>query len=79
MERTPNERNERIGSMPKMKTHKGAKKRFKVSKRGKILRGKPGRRHLLSVKTSNRKRRLRKTAECSSYDSWKVKRLLCLA
>jgi large subunit ribosomal protein L35 len=79
LERTPNERNERIGSMPKMKTHKGAKKRFKVSKRGKVLHGKPGRRHLLSVKTSNRKRRLRKTAECSSYDSWKVKRLLGLA
>lgn len=65
--------------MPKMKTHKGAKKRFKVSKRGKILRGKPGRRHLLSGKTSNRKRRLRKSAECSSFDSWKIKRLLCLA
>ena len=65
--------------MPKMKTHKGAKKRFKVSKRGKVLRGKPGRRHLLSVKTSNRKRRLRKAVKCSSFDSWKVKRLLGLA
>lgn len=46
----------------KMKPKKAAKARFKVTGTGKILRNRPGKRHLLSKKSSNRKRKLsRKT------------------
>ena len=45
--------------MPKQKTHKGMKKRFKLTASGKIKYRKRGRGHLLSGKTSNRKRHLR--------------------
>jgi large subunit ribosomal protein L35 len=47
--------------MPKMKTHKGARKRFRVSATGKLLRKQAGKRHLNSHKTGNRKRNLRRT------------------
>ncbi|HPY74385.1 MAG: 50S ribosomal protein L35 [Planctomycetes bacterium] len=46
--------------MPKLKTNKSVAKRVRVTKTGKILRNKQGRRHLLSNKTSKRKRGLRK-------------------
>ncbi|MCS7168243.1 MAG: 50S ribosomal protein L35 [Gemmatales bacterium] len=46
--------------MPKQKTHKGAKKRFKVTAHGKVMRQKCGRRHLLSHKRAKRKRQLRR-------------------
>jgi len=52
--------------MPKLKTHKGARKRFKVTATGKLLRKKTGRRHLLSHKAAKRKRRLRATAQVSN-------------
>jgi large subunit ribosomal protein L35 len=65
--------------MPKQKTNKAAKKRIKVSKGGKLLRGKPGRRHLLSVKTTKRKRKLRRGGTIAAVDTYKVKRLLGLA
>jgi large subunit ribosomal protein L35 len=45
--------------MPKMKTHKGSKKRFRVTASGKLKRHKAGKRHLLSHKTGKRKRQLR--------------------
>ncbi len=48
--------------MPKLKTNKSAKKRFRLTKKGKLKRFKQGRRHLLSSKSSNRKRKLRKSA-----------------
>lgn len=44
--------------MPKMKTHKGAKKRFKVTGTGKLKRHKANKRHLNSHKSAKRKRRL---------------------
>ena len=47
--------------MPKLKTHKGAKKRFKVTGNGKVLYAKKNRRHILTKKTTKRKRQLRKT------------------
>ena len=62
--------------MPKLKTHKGTRKRFKITKSGKVKRGKPGRRHLLSVKTTKRKRQLRKAGECSPGDTARIKKLL---
>jgi large subunit ribosomal protein L35 len=45
--------------MPKMKTHKGSKKRFRVTARGKVKRSQAGKKHLLSHKTGKRKRHLR--------------------
>lgn len=46
--------------MPKMKTRKAVAARFKVTGTGKLVRRHPGRRHLLTKKSSNRKRRLKK-------------------
>jgi large subunit ribosomal protein L35 len=45
--------------MPKRKTHKGAKKRFRVTAHGKLKRRQAGKSHLLSHKTGRRKRQLR--------------------
>lgn len=45
--------------MPKLKTNKAVRKRFKVSKNGKVRMNKTKRRHLLGDKTSGAKRRLR--------------------
>jgi large subunit ribosomal protein L35 len=45
--------------MPKMKTHKGSKKRFRVTATGKLKRAQAGKRHLNSHKTGKRKRHLR--------------------
>ena len=50
--------------MPKQKTHKGSKKRFKVSANGKLKRSQAGKKHLNSHKSGKRKRHLRgKVAE----------------
>ena len=46
--------------MPKIKTHSGAKKRFKVTKNGKIKRAHAFKSHILNKKTTKRKRGLRK-------------------
>ncbi len=48
--------------MPKLKTHKGLKKRVKVSSKGKIKRNKAFSGHLMSGKSGNRKRKLRRKA-----------------
>ena len=45
--------------MPKRKTHKGSKKRFRVTATGKVKRRQAGKKHLLSHKTGKRKRQLR--------------------
>lgn len=62
--------------MPKMKTRKGIAKRFKVTKRRKILRRKAGKGHLLTVKTKKRKRSLRRAALVSKSEREKILRLL---
>ena len=64
--------------MPKQKTNKSARKRVRVSKNGKLKRGRPGRRHLLSVKTTKRKRKLRTKDTMAAPDVFKVKKLLGL-
>lgn len=46
--------------MPKMKTHRGAAKRFKRTASGKLRHAKRNRRHILTKKTTKRKRQLRK-------------------
>lgn len=62
--------------MPKMKTHSSAKKRFKITGKGKIKRAKAFRRHLLTSKSRKRKRNLRGVAHINECDAHKVKRLL---
>ncbi len=54
--------------MPKMKTHSGAKKRFKTSGSGKLVRRKQGRNHILEKKSAKRKRRLALEGEISKAD-----------
>jgi large subunit ribosomal protein L35 len=46
--------------MPKMKTHKGSQKRFRVTASGKLKRAQAGKKHLNSPKTAKRKSQLRK-------------------
>jgi large subunit ribosomal protein L35 len=62
--------------MPKMKTHRGAAKRFKITGTGKILRRKAYRDHLLEHKPSRRTRRLGHEAEVVGGDKKRVKRML---
>jgi large subunit ribosomal protein L35 len=64
--------------MPKQKTHSGAKKRFKVTGTGKIMREKAGKRHLLERKSTTITRRLTGTTEVSAADTAKTKKLLGL-
>lgn len=45
--------------MPKLKTHSGSKKRFSVTKSGKVKRAQVGKRHILTKKSTKRKRGLR--------------------
>jgi large subunit ribosomal protein L35 len=65
-------------SKPKMKlkTHRGAKKRFKVTATGKILRMHSGKRHLLGTKAPGRMRKLKKLTQVSAADRLNVKLLL---
>jgi len=49
----------RIGPMPKQKTHKASRKRFRVTATGKLKRSQAGKKHLNSHKTGKRKRHLR--------------------
>lgn len=62
--------------MPKMKTHRGAAKRFKITGSGRILRRKAFRSHLLEKKASKRTRRLGRPAEVTGGDRKHVERLL---
>lgn len=64
--------------MPKMKTDRGAAKRFKVTGTGKIMRRKAFRAHLLEKKSSKRTRRLGREAELTGGDRTQIKRLLGL-
>jgi large subunit ribosomal protein L35 len=62
--------------MPKNKTHSGAKKRFRISGGGKVLREQANRRHLFEGKPSTRTRRLALNAEVAPNDTKRIKRLL---
>ncbi len=62
--------------MPKIKTHKGASKRFRLTGSGKIVREKAFTSHILTKKNAKRKRRLGNDIEVSTADTKKVKRLL---
>ncbi|CUU61029.1 large subunit ribosomal protein L35 [Parafrankia irregularis] len=62
--------------MPKMKSHTGAGKRFRVTGTGKVMRRRANRAHLLEHKTSRRTRRLYDEVVLSSADDRRIKRLL---
>jgi large subunit ribosomal protein L35 len=62
--------------MPKMKTHRGAAKRFKKTGTGKIMRSHSMKRHILTKKSSKRKRRLRKDVVVSSSDHRRLEQML---
>ena len=64
--------------MPKMKTHSGAKKRFKKTGTGKITHERAGRRHLLESKSSKRTRRLSNEQQLAPGDTKKARRMLGL-
>jgi len=61
-----------------MKTHSGAKKRFKVTGSGKLMRRKANRSHILEKKPSNRTRRLAGETEITGGDRDRMKKLLGL-
>ena len=62
--------------MPKIKTHSGAKKRFKLSKNGKPIRGHAYKSHILTKKTTKRKRNLRKQVVADVTNQRQIKRLI---
>jgi large subunit ribosomal protein L35 len=63
--------------MPKMKSHRGARKRFSVTGSGKVKRNKAFKSHILTKKTSKRKRRLRQSGVIATRGEEKnIKRLL---
>ena len=62
--------------MPKMKTRRSAVKSFKVSAQGKIKRRKAFRSHILTSKSTKRKRHLRKSGFVAETEAYKVRRFL---
>ena len=62
--------------MPKLKTHRGAAKRFRKTSKGKIKRSKAFRNHILTKKTTARKRHLRNATLISDADHKRVEALL---
>jgi large subunit ribosomal protein L35 len=62
--------------MPKMKTHSGAKKRFKLTAKGKVRGRHAFTSHILEKKSPKRRRRLGQPAEISKHDEKTVKSLL---
>ena len=62
--------------MPKMKSHRGAAKRFKKTATGKVVRMKSGKSHILTKKKRKRKRRLRKDAIASSADAKRLQLMM---
>jgi large subunit ribosomal protein L35 len=63
-------------NVPKLKTHRGAAKRFKITGKGKIKRSRAYKSHLLTGKPSKRTKRLRTSTLVSDSEYVKIKRLL---
>ncbi len=63
-------------NMPKLKSNSGAKKRFKITKNGKIKRSKGFKSHLLESKSSKRKRNLRGVHVTSEVEASRIKKML---
>ena len=64
--------------MPKMKTKKSVTKRFKMTGTGKLVRSRPGKRHILTKKSSKRKRGLKRDALVSQGQLKTYKHLMCV-
>lgn len=64
--------------MPKMKTHKGTAKRFKVSGSGKLMRRRAFQSHILEKKSPKRKRKFKKELVVKSTDEKNIKKLLSI-
>lgn len=62
--------------MPKLKTNRGAAKRFRVTASGRVKRGQSHRRHILTKKSSKRKRHLREPDPVHSSDVASVRQML---
>mgnify|MGYP003342237082 CR=1 FL=1 len=62
--------------MPKLKTHRGAAKRFKKTGTGKFVRASAFKRHILTSKTSKSKRQMRGTEEVADQDTDRLRRML---
>ena len=62
--------------MPKVKTLKGVKERFKITGTGKVMVYRAGRRHLLSGKRAKQKRNLRNPIVLAERDAWKLRTLM---
>ncbi|HOW82955.1 MAG TPA: 50S ribosomal protein L35 [Spirochaetota bacterium] len=62
--------------MPKLKSNSGAKKRFKITKNGKVKRAMGFKRHILESKSSKRKRKLRGTTTTNEVEVDRIKRML---
>ena len=62
--------------MPKIKTHSGAKKRFSLTKTGKVKRAKAYKNHILNKKTTKRKRRLRAGGYADVSNEAAIKQLI---
>ena len=62
--------------MPKIKTHSGAKKRFKLTKSGSVKRAHAFKSHILNKKTTKRKRNLRKTVVADVTNTATIKKLI---
>ncbi len=63
---------------PKMKTNRGAAKRFRLTSKGKVRRQRAYHSHLNTCKTTKQKRNFRKGALVDSGDEYRVKRMLCV-
>ena len=62
--------------MPKIKTHRGAAKRFSLTKSGKIKRAKAYKRHILNKKSTKRKRNLRQGTYVDATEEKNIKKLI---
>ena len=62
--------------MPKIKTHRGAAKRFSMTGTGKVKRSKAYASHILTTKTTKRKRNLRKSAVMDKANAKAIKKIL---
>ncbi|MBE0657433.1 MAG: 50S ribosomal protein L35 [Bryobacteraceae bacterium] len=62
--------------MPKLKTHKGAAKRFKKTGTGKVVRNKAYARHLLTSKSRSRKRNLHQSVVADAADQAKLREMI---
>ncbi len=67
---------EKEAIVPKMKTKRGAAKRFRVRASGSVKRGQAFKRHILTKKTTKNKRQLRGTVEVHAHDVAAVKAML---